>query len=150
MGRLGRSKTARTVLGIVVGLALLGGAFYGGRVYQNNADQKLFVAYNPPQSNNTRAGINGTSFGSGGGFGGGSSQNAQINAALAVGNPPSSASSGSGSASSASSGSGSTSSTAGQRAASTGRGGTASAGTARALTGQLLSISGGALTVQSF
>ena len=71
MGRLGRSKTARTVLGIVVGLALLGGAFYGGRVYQNNADQKLFVAYNPPQSNNTRAGINGTSFGSGGGFGSG-------------------------------------------------------------------------------
>src|SRR5881227_234308 len=107
MGQLGRSKVARTVVGIVAGVVLLGGAFYGGRVYQNNADQKLFVAYNPPQSN-TGAGTSGTSFGSGG-FGGGSSQNAQINAALAAGNPPSSASSGSGSASSASSGSGATS-----------------------------------------
>jgi hypothetical protein len=125
-------------LGIVAGVTLLGGAFYGGRVYQNNVDQKLFGAYNPPQSNTgPRAG--GTSFGSGG-FGGGSSQNAQINAALTVGNPPSSASSGSGA----------TSSTTGQSAASSGQGGAVSAGTRRALTGQLLSISGGTLTIQSF
>jgi hypothetical protein len=122
----------------VAGVVLLGGAFYGGRVYQNNIDQKLFVAYNPPQSNTgTRAG--GTSFGSGG-FGGGSSQNAQINAALTVGNPPSSASSDSSA----------TSSNTSQSAASTGQGGAVSAGTRRALSGQLLSISGGTLTVQSF
>src|SRR5947199_5470099 len=101
MGRLGRSKAARTVLGTVAGVALLGGTFYGGRVYQNNIDQKLVVAYNPPQSA-TGARTNGTAFGAGGGgtsgasFTGGSSQNAQINAALTVGNPPS-ASSGSGS-----------------------------------------------------
>jgi hypothetical protein len=134
-------------LGIVAGVALLGGAFYGGRVYQNNVDQKLFGAYNPAQSNSgTRAG--GTAFGSGG-FGG-ASQNAQINAALTVGNPPSSASSGSGSPSSATSGSRSTSSTAGQSATSPGQGSAAAAGTSRALSGQLLSISGGSLTVQSF
>jgi hypothetical protein len=142
----------------VAGVALLGGAFYGGRVYQNNVDQKLFAAYNPSQSNTgPRAG--GTAFGSGG-FGGGSSQNAQINAALAVGNPPSSvpsdsgatssASFASGSTSPASSGSSPTSSTAGQSAASIGQGRVAAAGTSRALTGQLLSISGGTLTVQSF
>jgi hypothetical protein len=129
-------------------VALLGGAFYGGRVYQNNVDQKLFGAYNPPQSNTgTRAG--GTAFGSAG-FGGGASQNAQINAALTVGNPPSSASSGSGSPSSASSSSNSTSSTAGQSATSPGQGSAAAAGTSRALSGQLLSISGGTLTLQSF
>src|SRR5205085_10937619 len=124
---------------------------------QNNVDQKLFGAYNPPQSN-TGTRVGGTSFGSGG-FAGGSSQNAQINAALTVGNPPSSssgsgatssASSGSGSTSSPSSGSSSTSSAAGQSAASTGQGGAVSAGTRRALSGQLLSISGGTLTVQSF
>jgi hypothetical protein len=145
MGQLGRSKTARTGLGIVAGVALLGGAFYGGRVYQNNVDQKLFAAYNPSQSNTgPRAG--GTAFGSGG-FGGGSSQNAQINAALAVGNPPSAVPSDSGATSS---GSSPTSSTAGQSAASIGQGSVAVAGTSRALTGQLLSISGGTLTVQSF
>ena len=144
MGQLGRSRgvlrtpAARMVTGIVVGLALLGGAFYGGRVYQNNVDQKLFGAYNPPQSN-TGTRVGGTSFGSGG-FAGGSSQNAQINAALTVGNPPSSASSGSGATSSAT----------GQSAASTGQGGAVPAGTRRALSGQLLSISGGTLTVQSF
>src|SRR5437764_13936273 len=140
MGRLGRSRdvlhtpAARMVLGIVAGVVLLGGAFYGGRVYQNNIDQKIFGAYNPPQSN-TGAGASGTSFGSGS-FGGGSSQNAQINAALTVGNPPSSASfgsgaassasSGSGATSSASSGSGATSSTAGQGAATSGQGAAAS------------------------
>jgi Domain of unknown function (DUF5666) len=146
MGQLGRSKTARTGVGIVAGVALLGGAFYGGRVYQNNVDQKLFGAYNPPQSNTgTRAG--GIAFGSAG-FGGGASQNAQINAALTVGNPPSSASSGSGAPSSASSISTSTSSTAG--ATSPGQGSAAAAGTSRALSGQVLSISGGTLTVQSF
>ena len=133
-----RTPAARMVTGIVVGLALLGGAFYGGRVYQNNVDQKLFGAYNPPQSN-TGTRVGGTSFGSGG-FAGGSSQNAQINAALTVGNPPSSASSGSGATSSAT----------GQSAASTGQGGAVPAGTRRALSGQLLSISGGTLTVQSF
>src|SRR5947209_4254528 len=154
MGQLGRSRgvlrtpAARMVTGIVVGLALLGGAFYGGRVYQNNVDQKVFGAYNPPQSN-TGTRVGGTSFGSGG-FAGGSSQNAQINAALTVGNPPSSASSGSGATSSASSGSGATSSATGQSTASTGQGGAVPAGTRRALSGQLLSISGGTLTVQSF
>jgi len=154
MGRLDRGRgvlhtpATRMVLGIVAGVVLLGGAFYGGRVYQNNIDQKLFGAYNPPQSN-TGGGASGHSFGSGS-FGGGSSQNAQINAALTVGNPPSSASSGSGAASSASSGSGATSSTAGQGAATSGQGAAASAGASRALTGQLLSISGGTLTVQSF
>jgi hypothetical protein len=128
----------------VAGVVLCGGAFYGGRLYQNNVDQKLFAAYNPPQSTTgPRAG--GLSFGSGG-----SSQNAQINAALTVGNPPSSAPSNAGAASSASSGSGTTSSTTGQSAASTGQGGAVSAGTRRAFSGQLLSISGGTLTVQSF
>jgi hypothetical protein len=143
-----QTPAARTVLGIVASVVLFGGAFYGGRLYQNNVDQKFFAAYNPPQSNTgTRAG--GTSFGSGG-FGGSSSQNTQINAALTVGNPPSSASSGSGATSSASSGSGATSSTTDQSAASTSQGGAVSAGTRRALTGQLLSLSGGTLTVQSF
>src|SRR5579875_2980982 len=87
-------KTIKTIAMVVIGLIALGLSFYGGRVYQNNADQKLFTAYNPPtQSPNGAAfGNRGASFGGAGGGGsaslGGGSSNSQVQAALAVGTPP--------------------------------------------------------------
>ena len=41
----------KRIIGAVVGLALIGLAFYGGRVYQNHADQTILNEYTPAQSN---------------------------------------------------------------------------------------------------
>lgn len=165
MKRFIQSKAVRAVLAIVASALLLGGAFYGGRVYQNNADQKLFAEYNPPQQA-TGTGARGSAFGNFGGGGGGTSQGAQINAALSAGDPPSSSSAGSPSSSSAGSPSsnGASSGPSGASGASTGQGTSAGQGAApatqgsaptaassgRPVTGQLVSFSGGTLTLQSF
>lgn len=133
-------KTIKTIAMVVVGLIALGLSFYGGRVYQNNADQKLFTAYNPPtQSPNGAAfGNRGASFGgAGGGSGGaslgGGSSNAQVQAALAVGTPPQ------------------PTSEAGSGAISTGQGVSSAGASGRlGLVGQLVSATNGTLTLQSF
>lgn len=133
MGTILRNRMVRTFLAVVIGVAALGGAFYGGRVYQNNSDQKLFAEYNPPQTSTGTGTGRGTSFGGGGGFGGGS-QNAQVNAALTIGNPPSSSSSGSGApASSGAVASAPSASSSGQSS----------------LVGQLTGATAGTLTVQT-
>jgi hypothetical protein len=135
-------------------VALIGGAFYGGRVYQNNVDQKLFADYNPSQansSNGTGAGFGGGGLSASGGFGGGG-QNAQVNAALSVGNPPSStpASGGAASTGQGSTSTGQTSTSSGQGNGATGQATGARGGGQRALSGQLVSLRGGTLMVQSF
>lgn len=87
------NRILTTTLAVIVALALLAGAFYVGRAYQNSIDQSLFTAYNPPQRGSGGA-ASGASFGGSAGgnssfsFAGGNSQRAQINAALAVGTPP--------------------------------------------------------------
>jgi hypothetical protein len=111
-------------------LILLLLAFYGGRVYQNNVDQKLFNEYNPPTTG--RAG--GSAFGSGGGLAaGGTGQSSLVRAALGAGSPPGTRSA-----------SGSSSSTGGSSAGST-----SSAQTNR-VTGSLGSLSQTSLSVQTF
>ena len=141
MGSILKSKFVRNVVAIVVGVAIVGGAFYGGRVYQNNEDQKLFTAYNPPQTNGSTRGS---------AFGGGGLQNSQIAAALTVGTPPaqnpSSVAPAANQAGSASSGS----ATGAGTGASTSGIGAATATGGRALAGQLVSMTAGTLTVQSF
>ncbi len=132
-------RAMKYVLTVVIGVALLGLCFYGGRVYQNNADQKLFTAYAPPTPGGGSS-SGATSFGggagasgasaSGAGFGGGTS-NTQVQAALAVGTPPPQPT------------------PPGAGAVSLPQG-ASSGGAQRGLVGQLASIAGGTLTVQSF
>ncbi len=71
-------------------------AFYGGRVYQNSADQPLFTQYSPPVA--VSAGASGSY------FGGGTSSSSQIQAALAYATPPGSSSSQAGGSSTRASG----------------------------------------------
>src|SRR5579883_2507982 len=158
MRKLMQSRLVRTIGVIVVAVALIGAAFYGGRVYQNNIDQKLFADYNPAQANSasgTGAGFGGAGgLSASGGFGG-SGQNAQVNAALSVGNPPSSTPPSGGAATTGQGGTstGQTSTSTGSGSATNGQGGQASGipgGGQRALSGQLVSLKGGTLTVQSF
>lgn len=110
------------VLGVIVA------SFYGGRLYQNNVDQTLFVAYYPPTP-----GPSANAFGGGGGgLGAGGSL---VGAALSAGLPPSAqAAAATPSPSSAAAGAapGATSGT----PAVTASGGAA----ARLITGQLVSI----------
>lgn len=79
-------RTQRIVL-VAGSIVLLILAFYGGRAYQNNIDQKLFNEYNPPTT-----GARGSAFGGGsGGLGSGGSATGSgslVNTALGVGSPP--------------------------------------------------------------
>jgi hypothetical protein len=75
-------KIAGLVAAFVVAIGL---AFYGGRTYQNNIDQPLFTAYNPPKTT-AGGGFRSSSFFGSAATGGGG----QVAAALALATPPTS------------------------------------------------------------
>ena len=75
-------KIAGLVAAFVVAIGL---AFYGGRAYQNNIDQPLFTAYNPPKTTAGGGFRSSSFFGSAASGGGG-----QVAAALALATPPTS------------------------------------------------------------
>ena len=134
---VGTSKRAREVLlaiGLVVLLVL---AFYGGRAYQNNIDQKLFNAYSPATT-----GTRGSAFGGGGSGGAATGGSSLVNAALGVGTPP-------GSTSGAASKSGGASSNFGF-GGNPGAGAAGAGASANRVSGTLASISPTSLSVTSF
>jgi hypothetical protein len=136
-GILGTGKRAQQIVLAIALIFLLIMAFFGGRAYQNNIDQKLFNAYSPP---NTATG--GSAFGGRGGLGGAATGNSSlVNAALGVGTPP-------GSTSGAGSNNAGSSSNFGFGANSAG--GAGGAAQANRVSGTLASVSATTLTVTSF
>jgi hypothetical protein len=135
MARLFNNRVTRWVIAMVVLICLLGAAFYGGRVYQNSADQSLFDQYNPtPQTGQSGTG---RSFS----FTGGSSTNL-VGQALTVGTPPPLTPQASGSASTTVPPAGGT--------PVPGTGSSSPTGAAASSIGTLVSLSGTALTIQTF
>lgn len=132
----------KTLLSALVVLLLMGGAFYGGRVYQNNADQQILTSFTPQNTGRTAFGGRG---GGGGGAGG------LVAAALAVGTPPADAGTGqsaapAGGQGGAASGTGSQ----GGAAVSGGVTGPTGAGGRGTVTGQWVSADKTSLTVQGY
>lgn len=134
MVRIVGSRGLRTLVLLIVVVVLVGGSFYAGRVYQNNADQSVINAFNPVQQTTGRAGAAGASFS----FTRGGSANSPVNAALAVGTPPPAPTS----ASPATQGVGSVGATT--------PGGTGGSPSGNSVIGSLTSLTGSALTVQTF
>jgi hypothetical protein len=132
MRQLWKNRTVRWLVEMVVLICLLGAAFYGGRVYQNNADQSLFNQYNPKAQTGNAAGGRNFSFTGG-------SSTSLVSQALSVGTPPP-----------LTPVAASTAATPGTAASPGSSGGSPSANGAANAIGTLQSISQTALTIQSF